>query len=337
MWRKNKMTRKQRIDFVHLLGDLLENGFSLQQAFDFFINANLFDSSILDTVQQDLHEGKSLAASFSQMNYSNDQVLQIELAESHGNLSQTLLGIAEQMRLVQRQRENFLKAVSYPLFLLVFLIVILLGMRFFLLPQLLDSGMIRAEDFSVQLIESVPLIGLGMIILLLFLVLGWQSWGKRQDYLVRFRFLAKIPLIGSLFSNYYSAYFALEWGKLFQQGLELQQIIECLLVIDGKSLMQELAADLKLRLGQGNTLAEELKRYPFLTKEFSRIVFQGEARGNLAKELLTYSQLVWRRFFNQLEFLCSWLQPLVFLIVALLIVSLYLTMLLPLTNLEGIL
>lgn len=337
MWRKNKLTRKQRIDFVHLLGDLLENGFSLQQAFDFFMNANLFDSSILDTVQQDLHEGKSLAASFSQMNYSNDQVLQIELAESHGNLSQTLLGIAEQMRLVQRQRENFLKAVSYPLLLLVFLIVILLGMRFFLLPQLLDSGMIRAEDFSVQLIESVPLIGMGMIILLLFLVLGWQSWGRRKDYLVRFRFLAKIPLIGSLFSNYYSAYFALEWGKLFHQGLELQQIIECLLVIDGKSLMQELAADLKVRLGQGNTLAEELKRYPFLTKEFSRIVFQGEARGNLAKELLTYSQLVWRRFFNQLEFLCSWLQPLVFLIVALLIVSLYLTMLLPLTNLEGIL
>lgn len=331
------MTRKQRIDFVHLLGDLLENGFSLQQAFDFFINANLFDSTILDRVQQDLHEGKSLAMSFSQLNYSNDQVLQLELAESHGNLSQTLSGIAEQMRLVQRQRENFYKAVSYPLLLLVFLIVILLGMRFFLLPQLLNSGMIRAEDFSVQLIESVPLIGLGMIILLLFLALGWQSWGKRQDYLVRFRFLAKIPLIGSLFSNYYSAYFALEWGKLFQQGLELQQIIECLLVIDGKSLMQELAADLKVRLGQGNTLAEELKRYPFLTKEFSRIVFQGEARGNLAKELLTYSQLVWRRFFNQLEFLCSWLQPLVFLIVALLIVSLYLTMLLPLTNLEGIL
>lgn len=315
----------------------MENGFSLQQAFAFFINANLFSSSILDAVQQDLHQGKSLAMSFTQLHYSNDQILQIELAESHGDLAQTLLGIAEQMRLVQRQRENFLKAVSYPLLLLIFLIIILLGMRFFLLPQLLTSGMIRAEDFSVQLIKAVPLIGLGMIIILLLLVLGWQSWGRRHNYLMRFRFLAKIPLVGTLFSNYYSAYFALEWGKLFQQGLELQQIIECLLVIDGKSLMQELAADLKVRLGQGNTLAQELNRYPFLTKEFSRIVFQGEARGNLAKELLTYSQLVWRRFFNQLEFLCSWLQPLVFLIVALLIVSLYLTMLLPLTNLEGIL
>ena len=337
MWNKNKLTRKQRIDFVQLLGDLLENGFSLQQAFAFFFNANLFVPSILASVQQDLNQGKSLAASFAQLNYSNDQILQIELAESHGDLAQTLSGIAEQMRLVQRQRENFLKAVSYPLLLLIFLIVILLGMRFFLLPQLLASGMIRAEDFSVQLIKMVPVIGLGMIIFLLVLLLCWQSWGKRHNYLVRFRVLAKIPLLGTLFSNYYSAYFALEWGKLFQQGLELNQIIECLLVVNGRSLMQEMAGDLKVRLAQGNTLAEELGRYPFLTREFSRIVFQGEARGNLAKELLTYSQLVWRRFFNQLEFLCSWLQPLVFLIVAILIVSLYLTMLLPLTNLEGIL
>ncbi|MGP5428726.1 competence type IV pilus assembly protein ComGB [Enterococcus malodoratus] len=337
MWNKNKLTRKQRIDFVQLLGDLLENGFSLQQAFAFFFNANLFVPSILASVQQDLNQGKSLAASFAQLNYSNDQILQIELAESHGDLAQTLSGIAEQMRLVQRQRENFFKAVSYPLLLLIFLIVILLGMRFFLLPQLLASGMIRAEDFSVQLIKMVPVIGLGMIIFLLVLLLCWQSWGKKHNYLVRFRVLAKIPLLGTLFSNYYSAYFALEWGKLFQQGLELNQIIECLLVVNGRSLMQEMAGDLKVRLAQGNTLAEELERYPFLTREFSRIVFQGEARGNLAKELLTYSQLVWRRFFNQLEFLCSWLQPLVFLIVAILIVSLYLTMLLPLTNLEGIL
>ncbi len=100
----------------------------------------------------------------TQLRYSNDQLLQIELAETHGDLAQTLLGIAEQMRLVQRQRENFLKSCIYPALLLVFLIVILLGMRFFLLPQLLTSGMIRAEDFSVQLIKAVPMIGLGIIL-----------------------------------------------------------------------------------------------------------------------------------------------------------------------------
>lgn len=337
MRKETKLSRKQRIDFIHLLGDLLANGFSLQQALGFFLSANLFSQTVVSTVQQNLYQGNSLALSFAELDYSPDQVLQIKLAESHGDLAQTFVGIAQQMKLVQKQRENFLKAVSYPLLLLLFLIMILLGMRFFLLPQLLASGMIQAEDFSVQLITHVPIIGLVLLFVSILLLLGWREWGKRNSYLQRFRYLARIPLVGTLFSNYYSAYFALEWGKLFQQGLELHQIIECLLVIDGQSLMQELAAELKLRLAQGNPLAEELKRYPFLTNEFSRIVFQGEARGNLGKELVTYSQLVWRRFFNQLEFLCSWLQPLVFLIVALLIVSLYVTMLLPLTNLEGIL
>ncbi len=337
MRKETKLSRKQRIDFVHLLGDLLANGFSLQQALGFFLSANLFSQTVVSIVQQNLYQGNSLARSFAQLNYAPDQVLQIELAESHGDLAQTFVGIAQQMKLVQKQRENFLKAVSYPLLLLLFLIMILLGMRFFLLPQLLASGMIQAEDFSVQLITHVPIVGLVLLLVLLLLLLGWREWGKRNNYLHRFRYLARMPLVGKLFSNYYSAYFALEWGKLFQQGLELHQIIECLLVVDGQSLMQEMAAELKIRLAQGNPLAEELKQYPFLTKEFSRIVFQGEARGNLGKELLTYSQLVWRRFFNQLEFLCSWLQPLVFLIVALLIVSLYVTMLLPLTNLEGIL
>lgn len=336
MWNKDKLTRKQRIDFVHLLGDLLENGFSLQQAIGFFESANLFKPAVLLSVEEDLNQGKSLAVSFSKLNYSNDQLLQIELADSHGDIAQTLVGISEQMRLVQRQRENFMKAVSYPLLLLIFLNAILLGMRFFLLPQLLTSGMIHTGDASVQIIESVPIIGFGMIMILLLLIVCWRFFGQRYSFLVRFQLLARIPFVGTLFSNYYSAYFALEWGKLFQQGLELHQILECLLVIEGNSLMKEVAEELKIRLAHGSSLSDELKKYPFLTKEFSRIVFQGEARGNLAKELLTYSQFVWRRFFNQLELICSLLQPFVFLLVALLIISLYLTMLLPLTNLEGI-
>lgn len=175
MWDKNKLTKKQRIDFVQLLGDLLVNGFSLQQAFVFFVHANLFSPNILIKLQQDLQQGKSLAQSFVQLQYSNDQILQIELAESHGDLAQTLLGIAKQMRLVQRQQENFLKAVSYPLLLFIFLLTILLGMRFFLLPQLVASGMIHAESFSVQLIKGVPVIGLGVLIFLIILAMCWQT------------------------------------------------------------------------------------------------------------------------------------------------------------------
>lgn len=65
MWQKNKLNRKQRIDFAHLLGDLLENGFSLQQAFDFFLSANLFSKPLVTTIQQECYQGHPLADSFA--------------------------------------------------------------------------------------------------------------------------------------------------------------------------------------------------------------------------------------------------------------------------------
>ncbi|MGM0215424.1 competence type IV pilus assembly protein ComGB [Enterococcus sp. AZ109] len=332
-----KLTIQQKLLFCQLLGDLLNNGFSLQQALNFLQTAHSLPSEILAMVQQNLHSGLLLSKSFDQLNFSADQVLQISLGEMHGGIALTLQGIAKQMVLVQKQRQNFLKAVSYPGMLMLFLILILLGMRTFLLPQLLDSGMLSADNPSILFIQVTPWLILTVLFVGLLWLFLWNVWGQKQSYLIKYTFLAKLPLMGRLYRDYYSAYFALEWGKLFDQGLELQQIIACLLATEKDSLMKELALSLQQNLVQGQSLAQLLKEYPFLTSEFGQIVQQGEVRGNLGKELLTYSQLVWHRFFTRLEFLCSWLQPLVFLFVALLIVSIYVAMLLPLSSgLEGI-
>ncbi|MEO1773149.1 competence type IV pilus assembly protein ComGB [Candidatus Enterococcus ferrettii] len=334
---KKRLTPQQKISFCQLLGDLLINGFSLQQALHFLRTADIFPAELVEIVQKNLHSGQPLSKSFSQLNFSADQVLQVALGEMHGGIALTLKGIANQMLLIQKHRQNFIKAVSYPAMLLLFLLLILLGMRTLLLPQLLDSGMIAADNPSILFIQAAPWFVVAALSAGLFVLGLWNYWGKKQSYLIKYSFLAKLPFIGRLHRDYYSAYFALEWGKLFDQGLELQQIIACLLATEKKSLMKELAASLQEKLVQGQSLAHQLRDYPFLTKEFSQIVQQGEVRGNLGKELLTYSQLVWQRFFARLEFLCSWLQPVVFLFVALLIVSIYVAMLLPLSSgLEGI-
>lgn len=334
---KNRLTSQQKITFCQLLGDLLTNGFSLQQALYFLQTTDTFPVELVQLVQKNLHSGQSLSKSFAQLNFSSDQVLQVALGEMHGGIALTLKGIAKQMLLVQKQRQNFIKAISYPALLLLFLLLILLGMRTLLLPQLLESGMIAVDNPSILFIQAAPWFVIGVLLIGMLLLILWNYWGKKQSYLIKYSFLAKLPLIGRLHRDYYSAYFALEWGKLFDQGLELQQIIACLLATEKESLMKELAASLQQQLVQGQPLAHQLKAYPFLTKEFGQIVQQGEVRGNLGKELLVYSQLVWQRFFARLEFLCSWLQPLVFLLVALLIVSIYVAMLLPLSSgLEGI-
>ncbi|GCF95048.1 competence protein ComGB [Enterococcus florum] len=329
---KRQISNKQRVNLCQLLGNLIENGFSLNQAFDFFQAADFLNADLIVLAEQKLQEGRPIVECFEAFGFSEDQLLQIELGEAHGNLALTFQGISQQMVLMQKQRENFVKAVSYPALLVLFLGLILLGMRYFLLPQLLASGMIDSQNLSVWMIQHVPIIILFSTFFFSGLVLLWKQTGKRQNYLDRYIFLSRVPLVGRLLKEYYSAYFALEWGKLFDQGLELQQIIACLLATEKNSLMKELAASLQQKLVQGRELADQLKMYPFLTEEFSQIVLRGEVQGNLGKELLVYSQLMWQRFFARLEWLCSWLQPVIFLFVALLIISIYIAMLLPLSS-----
>lgn len=335
--KKKLLTKKEQTRFVYLLGELLLNGFSISQALSFFENSQQFPEKVTQLCQTKLTAGLNLATILSDLAFPSQQVLQVELAQSHGNLAQTLLGISQQRRLLLKQKENFIKAISYPLVLLLFLTLILLGMQFFLLPQLLASGMLTSDSLAVVFIQKGPWFLLGLIILLGLLWLSWRYFSQKHGYLERLAYLIKIPLLKNILKDYYSAYFALEWGKLFNQGLELQQIITCLLATKKNSLMAELAGEMQTSLQDGISLAQQLQSFPFLTREFSQIILQGEARGNLGKELLLYSEILWQRFFKRIEFLITWVQPLIFLLVALLIVSIYVAMLLPLTNgLEGI-
>lgn len=330
------MTKKDQKKFVLLLGELLNNGFSLSQALAFFQTGKLFDTQLIAMIEADLIAGESLASTLNRLSYSKDQLLQLELAQIHGDLPATLIGIGQQMNLLEKQRNNFIKAISYPLLLLIFLLLILLSMRFFLLPELLASGMIQQDSLVILFIHYFPIVVFIIFLVGLLFMLYFKQTRKKQSYLSRYTWLSKIPVIGHLHRDYYSAYFALEWGKLFNQGLELVQIIQCLLVTDRDSLMKDLAEDLQAALNSGQSLPEQIKKYPFLTQEFSQIILQGQARGNLGKELLVYSEIIWQRLFSRIEFMISWLQPLIFLFVAVLIVSIYVAMLLPITSgLEG--
>lgn len=316
----------------------MTNGFSLPEALAFLKKANGIKPIWLALLVENLRAGRLLAISFAELGFSNDQVLQLELAESHGELAATLQGIAKQMRLAQQQRENFIKAIAYPLVLLLFLLVTMLSIRYFLLPQLLATGLLKTDNWAVRFVQGTPVILLGVAVISGLGLVIWRIQMGQKSLITRFSWLAALPGVGNVQRDYHSAYFALEWGKLFEQGLELNQIITCILATQKPSLMKELALELQGRFQQGEGLAIALENYHFLSPEFSQIIQQGEASGYLGKELLTYSELIWQRFFTRLEFFCAWIQPVVFLIVALVIISLYVAMLLPLSNnLGGIL
>lgn len=334
--KKMSGTQKQRL--AGILADLLSNGFSLKESLQFVAKADLFSEELVAIFQRNLISGKPLYRSFAQCGYTSQQITQVQLADMHGDLAATLRSMEKQIALMEKQKQNLVKAATYPGLLLLFLVGIFFAMRQILLPQLLASGLLEERHPGVIFLQGFPLILLGILGIFGGSYAFFRFRFRKRTYLARAVFWGELPVVRKFYRPYLSGYFALEWGKLFQEGLELQQVIYCMKKAKGKSVMRELALRMEKSMAKGQPLTEELEKYPFFTKEFTKIVQQGEAKGRLGRELLLYSELTWQYFFQQVEKMLTWIQPVIFLFVAVLIIMIYAALLLPIySNIEGVL
>ena len=134
---------------------------------------------------------------------------------------------------MRKVKKKLIEVSTYPLILLGFLVLIMLGLRNYLLPQM------DAQNIGTQLISSFPnSFGLrsrtGNLLLTRLSLLS----KVRQDQKV-FRTLSHLPFGKGMIQAYLTAYYAREWGNLIGQGLELSQIF---------SMMQEQKSQLFKKL-----------------------------------------------------------------------------------------
>lgn len=324
----NKKT-KARLAVLEMFVLLLENGFRLQESLQVMLRSQQFPQELLMTIQEGLIEGKSLGECFQVIGFSEQEVVQIQLAEVHGSLVETLQNLLKSNQLVAHQRAELQKIMMYPFILLLFSMGMLLSMRWILLPQLLASNMVQADHWGILFLTHSPTIFLLILLSGLIAGMAHHQWLKRKSFLQRARYWSAFPFMGSWYRLYQTSYFALEWGKLFREGLEMKQILETLIQLPQQSLMVTLAHELNHGLRSGVILTEQLSEYPFLTPEFSFIVFQGELKGKLGEELLIYHQLLLNKLIQKVEKTLKWVQPIVFLLIAVVIVMIYVSMFLP--------
>ncbi|WHA08978.1 competence type IV pilus assembly protein ComGB [Enterococcus montenegrensis] len=324
----SKKTEKQR--FVKTLADLLLSGFTLLQAIEVIQRSHGFNAEKIGAFRDKLATGTQLSEVFQTLDFTASEIAQVQLAAEQGLLAETLGQIAKQLQLAAKQRRALRQVLSYPFLLLIFVSGVMVSLHQFLLPQLLASGMLSKRHWGILFLRYSPYV-LFIFVLLLVLAYGLiQQFFKKSSALAQANFLSQIPVVKQFYRLFIANYFALEWGKLFQQGLEINQIIYVMQKTDSSSLLSQLATELDYALQKGESLSDKLQGYAFLPPEFSLIVFQGQATGKLGIELILYSKLCGQKLNSKVERAISLIQPLVFVVIAVLIISVYGALFLPL-------
>ena len=305
-----------------LMHNLLSSGFNLSEMIHFLDRSKLVDQTFVTTMRTCLSDGQSLSQIFSTLQFSESVVTQVALSDHHGNLSQTLALITNNLTSKAQVRHKLIAVSTYPLILVVTLIVMMVGMKNYLLPQ------VGRENIASIVLHYLPTGILSLSGLLITAVLLFRLYFRKTSALRNFQKIGTLPCIGQFVKLYLTAFYAREWGNLIKHGLPLSQIVT-LMVTQEDRLFREVGQDLLTTMQSGESFHKPIATYRFFTPELALIVEYGEMKAKLGDELLLYSELSWQSFFQRIDTLLNLIQPFIFLLVALMIVLIYAAMLLP--------
>ena len=224
---------------------------------------------------------------------------------------------------------------SYPILLLSFLVGMLVVMRVLIFPHMesLLTSVGSSEDVYtngvVAFVYYSPHIMMGLLLFHLILVFGLNRYLKTKSLIEKVTFYTRIPIIHLFLKDYYTQFFFLEWGQLFQNGCSFQEIIQIMQGGDSSKLLKETGAHLSQQMLSGNSIHEAISTLPYFYEEGLLVISHGETIGKLGVEMLLYADYCETQLNSRVEKLMERIQPIIFSLVGLMIVAIYAALMLP--------
>lgn len=314
---------KQQALLFNLIADFLSVGFSLQKIIPLLATYQPAFSPLSGELETVLASGGLFSAALRPYIGVN-AYYQILIAEKHGQLELSLrqLGRFQSLRAQQRKRLHGL--LTYPLCLLVLLGLIIYSVNHFLMPHLNDLS--PHPPFILSFIQNyLPWILIGFSIIMALYLLKVYVWWTKQGQLTKHHWYSYLPVFGKLYRQYSSYYLSYNLGILLQSGLEINQICLYLSQFESQTLLYQLGHSLQAHLTDGKELDQFIGRYHFIPQELIIFCHKGGTLNALAAELLIYSELSFTRLEQLVTRLVNLIQPLLFLIIAVIIIVVYLS------------
>lgn len=323
-----RLSVKVQAGLFETLADLITNGFSLRAAMSFVVDVQGRQYVGLRAAITQLECGEDLATALQDY-IAVDLYYQLLIAEQHGELVSTLVQAGRLMRTKAAQQQQIRRLLQYPLVLLALLVGTLIVVKTAILPNFDQALNAPASALSWQLILG----SLASICALAALLVIGQL--KRLPVRARYQQLARWPLVGSLIRTYCGYYLALNAGMLLSGGLGLRAICEVSRQFKSQSLLQQQGTSVEKALLAGQSLTTIIHGDRLLPDELAVLVGKESPPEQLSKELIYFATLQYDRLVRDLNRVISWIQPLMFMVIAVVIVGTYLNILLPMYNSMG--
>ena len=337
---KKILDNENKIYFIKRLYELIDHGYMLEDSLEFLLIQYEVSNDEIEKIKEKLSNGNKLSDILGYLGYSQLIVSKIKFAEDYGRIEDMLLEVETYLTIKKIQQEKVLKTLRYPLFLILTLISLIMVFNALVIPQfenIYTSSNIKMDLQTIILIKSLYYIPKFISIIFIFTIFGiaYIIYTIRYKPHLFLKILLYIPKVRNYSKLYFSYRFSMELSLFLMSGFSLKTALEVMVEENYDYYLTEFSKNILSELDNGIGFEEAVAKIKFFDKSMEKFLKHGKNNGLLDKELKLFSELMLDTFLTSLDRTLRKLQPILFGILAVVIVGLYMVILLPIFNMAS--
>ncbi len=337
------LSRRDLVEFCNNLSVMLKAGVPLVRSIDELgsDSENKILRKALKKIVADIRSGDSFSQALTKSgSFPKLFVSLAEIGEQSGNLDRTLNDMAVHYKKIDDLIRNVRKALIYPCFIMVALILaayVFLAMVFPPLFELLTQFEVPLPTVTkvvMAISESLKTSGhwyaLG-IILLIIIFLAMRSRDETKRYLDWLEF--NLPPLRKLFIQMRMAFFMRYMAMISNAGIDLVRGLKMSLLSINNLVFQEAMERARQKIVEGSLFSEALRESRYVPRMTIRMIAVGEESGTLPDQMNLVAEYYSEDLERKITAALTMLEPLLLFVMAGLALALVMGILLPLYNL----
>lgn len=334
------------LTFSQTLAAMLDGGITIKRALDTIYGDT--ESHRLRVIIMDLSAQIGGGTPFSQAlqghphTFDEFFVKMVKAGETSGELPEMLKRVSEYVEKTESLKDTVKSALTYPMVVIGFALVLLAAIFAFGVPYLSDLY----DGLGVELpVPTQIMVGIGnfisshMLIFAMLVLLG--LYGLRQLFSTKKGQRAvdlaklKLPVMGDFFRTLYTARFARTLALLYSSGVPLLAALQLTGESVGNQLVADTVEDMQKAIESGVNLSDCLRTNPYFLDTAIGMVAAGEESGKLDHMLSKVADFYEHKVYTKLEALTSTIEPLIMIGVGIAIGIMIVTLGLPFMSLAS--
>ena len=324
-FRKKRINDKKINLLFYELNLMLQANINLSEALDILIK-NKKDKSIigfLEALKYSFSNAKPIEENLNDFKINNLVIAFLKVSQDNGNITLNIRALSNLLLENYEIKRNFIKAISYPIILIISFILSLISIFFFVIPkfQMIFSQSTQELPFATKMLLKTQYIlenyFFSIFLIFFFLVLAifylYRQNGAFNYYCDKF-LVTKIFLIKEIYLNMQLYKLFLVIDIMLKSNYEFHKaFISSKILLKNKYLLDKMHLIDNL-LQNGKSIKDSFLKTQMFDDIVLNLINTGEVSNSLAITIDEIKKIYKNRFNDKINLLTSLIQP-IFLIV----------------------